>query len=417
MFVTAAGRDLRIDMLRGLCVLVMVVNHISGASPLYLLTGGDQFLTSAAEGFIIVSGFTAGMVYRRLVMRDGLVPAMLKALRRAFSLYLLTVGLTLFLVPLSEALGLQWATGLDLSRSLKFVVSVLTLHRSYTFVNILVLYTLLFLALPLALLLMEQGRARWVLGASWLLWLVYQVYPEPATFPWYVEGGLPFAFSGWQVLFFSTLMMGYYRDRLPKLTQPSLKRLHLLTGLLFVAVLAAFLLLRLPADKLPATISTVQALVLDTFFDKASIGPGRIVASVAVFGFLLLSLTRWWRPLSQKLQRFLLPFGQHALYAWTVHILVIVGVGLVLKAFHQGEDNAWLNTGLQLGAAALIWFLTARQFLAVTNQNRRYWYAVPAVLALLALLVLQLPSFDAPRAASAAPAPVRSPAALAQPEN
>ena len=39
----AQGRDLRLDVLRGFCVLAMIVNHISGGSPLHLLTGGERF--------------------------------------------------------------------------------------------------------------------------------------------------------------------------------------------------------------------------------------------------------------------------------------------------------------------------------------------------------------------------------------
>src|SRR5579859_2269688 len=51
-----AGRDLRIDLLRGLAVLAMVIDHIAGPSKLYLITGGNHFYTSAAEGFIFLSG-------------------------------------------------------------------------------------------------------------------------------------------------------------------------------------------------------------------------------------------------------------------------------------------------------------------------------------------------------------------------
>src|SRR4029079_315261 len=45
-------RDLRIDLLRGFCVFVMIVDHVGGESSwLYLVTGGNRFFVSAAEGF------------------------------------------------------------------------------------------------------------------------------------------------------------------------------------------------------------------------------------------------------------------------------------------------------------------------------------------------------------------------------
>ncbi len=42
-YVAEDGRDLRIDFLRGLAVLAMVVDHIAGPSKLYLLTAATTF--------------------------------------------------------------------------------------------------------------------------------------------------------------------------------------------------------------------------------------------------------------------------------------------------------------------------------------------------------------------------------------
>jgi OpgC protein len=54
---SAGSRDLRIDLLRGFCVFVMIVDHVGGESSwLYVLTGGNRFMVSAAEGFVLLSG-------------------------------------------------------------------------------------------------------------------------------------------------------------------------------------------------------------------------------------------------------------------------------------------------------------------------------------------------------------------------
>ena len=58
-YITASGRDLRIDLLRGYFVLAMIIDHVLGVSPLWLITGGNRFFTSAAEGFILTSGLMA----------------------------------------------------------------------------------------------------------------------------------------------------------------------------------------------------------------------------------------------------------------------------------------------------------------------------------------------------------------------
>src|ERR1700716_3724342 len=66
-YLAQRGRDLRIDFLRGYLVFAMVVDHVRGPSWLYAVTGGNRFFTSAAEGFIFISGLVAGMVYRRQI--------------------------------------------------------------------------------------------------------------------------------------------------------------------------------------------------------------------------------------------------------------------------------------------------------------------------------------------------------------
>jgi hypothetical protein len=69
---------MRLDLLRGFCVVVMVADHIGGEqSWLYVMTGGNRFFTSAAEGFVM----RYGMVRLRAVewkVRVSIVPTMLR---------------------------------------------------------------------------------------------------------------------------------------------------------------------------------------------------------------------------------------------------------------------------------------------------------------------------------------------------
>ena len=160
------SRDLRLDFLRGFAVLAMVVDHIGGPSWLYAITGGNKFYTSAAEGFIFISGLLIGVVYGRLVRRDGFVVGMRKALDRAVVLYLLTVGVTLPLLVLSELLDLPWATGVYFTDPLAVVIGVLTLHRTYYLIDVMVLYTLLLAVAPLAFYVLTQGQRAVLLAGS-----------------------------------------------------------------------------------------------------------------------------------------------------------------------------------------------------------------------------------------------------------
>src|SRR5215212_8343387 len=101
-FVAApVGRDPRLDALRGFCVFAMIVDHVGGSSWLYVLTGGNRGPVTAAEGFVFLSGLVLGMVSRRRVSRDGLGVAIRSALGRAWTLYGLTVALTLIFIGLT----------------------------------------------------------------------------------------------------------------------------------------------------------------------------------------------------------------------------------------------------------------------------------------------------------------------------
>src|SRR5260370_9114064 len=94
---TAAStrRDLRIDLLRGFCVLAMIADHLGGESWLYAITGGNHSFISAAEGFVFISGLVMGQAYESKIQRLGLKSAIAKALLRARTLYVITVVLTL----------------------------------------------------------------------------------------------------------------------------------------------------------------------------------------------------------------------------------------------------------------------------------------------------------------------------------
>jgi hypothetical protein len=168
-YIAPNGRDLRLDLLRGFLVAAMVINHLPGDSPLYLLTGGNRFFTSAAEGFLLISGLMAGLVYRRAIQRSGLAAGLLKVLRRAATLYALTVTATLLFTVFSEAAGLSWAMNVDLSNPMAFVVSVLTLHQTYYLTDVLVRHDLV-LAAPAAFILLERGKTWLLLAGSGLIY-------------------------------------------------------------------------------------------------------------------------------------------------------------------------------------------------------------------------------------------------------
>jgi enterochelin esterase-like enzyme len=416
------GRDLRIDLLRGFFVVAMIVDHVRGPSPLYLLTGGNRFYASAAEGFILTSGLVAGLVYHRMIERIGLGPTLLKVLQRAVTLYLVTIGLTLLILPVAEMLDLPFAQGIDASNPLRVIVSVLTLHQTYYLVDVMLLYTVLFLVSPLAFVLLDRGYTWGVLAASWLLWGLYQVYPELVSLPWPIIGNYLFNFSAWQVLFFTGLVIGYRQDRLPLLSRRAARSAMVLTGLGVLLLIGVYFVVDPPTDVMPPDLAIgsltfigARVWLQDYVFAKVDLRPGRLIASALVFTFMFFAVTVFWRRIQRALGWLLLPLGQHALYAYSAHVILVVAIAIVVAPLNLGYPGPqWLNALIQIAGVLLIWALVHWQLLTPTPRTKRYWYASPVALAIIALIALRLdPSPTHPGlqvAAVAAPAAdVRAP--------
>ena len=302
----------------------------AGRHPFILLTGGNRFYTSAAEGFIIASGLVTGLVYQRLMARYR--PRLLAeaAADPRPAIYLLTVGITLVFLPVSEVLGLPWAQGLSLSDPVHLVLSILTLHRTYYLVDVLVLYTLLFAVAPLAFVVLAGGRAWPVLLASWGLWGIWQIAGDSINVPWPIMGNYLFSFAAWQVLFFTALVIGYRHDRMPALGARASKVALLVFGALTLAMIVGFFVIDPPTSAMPGAVAIGSPIVRDVrlwlqnyIFSRADLRLGRIVVSAVSFTFLFLFVTHFWTPVRRLAGWLLLPFGRHALYAYTVNIFVV----------------------------------------------------------------------------------------------
>lgn len=387
------GRDLRIDLLRGFCVVAMIVDHIAGPSVLYAVTGGNRFYTSAAEGFIFISGLVMGLVYHRGVVRDGLGPTLLRAMERGVTLYLVTITLTFIFVPLSEALELPWAQGVDFGNPAAFVVSVLTLHRTYYLVDIPLLYAFLLIVAPAAMTMMSQGRTDVMLGASWLLWGAYQFFPEHADAPWLIAGNYLFYFSAWQVFFFTGLALGWHHETLTRRLANFPRRTALLLSSAGFAALVALYRVQGQLHRLwpddPDRVLGVQLLLTEVAFAKGDVRPGRIVASVVVFGFFYLLVTQAWGPIRRGLGWFLLPLGSSALYAYAAHVIIAVPVGFTLAQVTLPGPR-WSAAVVQIAVLLLIWQLIRWRVLFInpTRGWARYAWPTAATAACLVLLPL-----------------------------
>jgi hypothetical protein len=366
----ASRRDLRLDLLRGFCIFAMVVDHFGGDSWLYAITGGNRFYVSAAEGFIFISGFVMGQAYRTKRDRAGLTAAMVEALRRARTLYIATVLLTLIFSCLYLYTDIALWTGRDfglgIDSPLEIFVAAVTLHYTYHGTDILAMYTLLLLVAPLILLLLSVGEWYWVLGVSWLWWLIYQFFPEEASIPWYIRHGENFPIAAWQVLFVTGHVLGFYREALGERVR-QLRRLRVVTVALGVAVTLALISLALGSESgAQFGFFDIDPNVLNESFFKVPLRPWRLVAFLSVAIVAYTSATFLWVPLRRVVGWLMLPLGQAALYSYIVHfflILLVYNLAPSIALLPWGPSEALFTPILQIAVVMLLWVLVRRRVL------------------------------------------------------
>jgi hypothetical protein len=214
-------RDLRLDFFRGVALFSIFVDHIPN-NIMARFTLQSVALADAAEVFILISGYVAGMVYGRAFDRQGALTASARIYHRVWQLYVAHVFLfMLFMAAVAHAAAsLNAGLYADEFRAADFlkepdvaVIMALTLRFQPAFMDILPVYIVLLAALPVALI----GMRRWpmvALGLSFALWLAVQFDKDLnlAAYPglgqvWYFN---PFA---WQALFFLSAWLGWRSTR------------------------------------------------------------------------------------------------------------------------------------------------------------------------------------------------------------
>jgi hypothetical protein len=337
---SATSRDYRLDLLRGFLVLMMIVDHIGGDSLVTLFTGKNQFLVSAAEGFVFVSGALLGIVYGGRIRRLGLATGIRMVLRRAAVLYFATAALTLSFVALllftEVPIWMDRSSGLGVDSPFKALIGTLTMHYTYHGTDMLIIYVFMVAASPLAFYALAKGRWAYVLGFSWLIWAVYQIAPAQMVIPWTVENSI-FDVAVWQALFYTGLVIGFHRASLAKLSR------FLAKPAVLIALVASFIgmlelaMIHLTGNLAELGIPWLTPANFDVIFGKLRLGPGRVVAFFLLAALVWQVLTRFWGPLSLALGWLLLPLGQRALFAYGAHLFLI------------GPFNAWFGDALYGG--------------------------------------------------------------------
>lgn len=335
-------RRWEIDALRGLMLVLMMVTHLPSrlTSPL-----GQPFgFVSAAEGFVLLSAYMAGMVYGRIAWRKGVAEMRRAFWRRALKIYACQAATLLFLFTVIAFIGLRFdqpaATNLMayyLQQPLTALVYGLLLVYSPPLLDILPLYILFMLASPWVMVLAWRHGWMPVMGVSVALWLLAQfglsqwafgavsaVVPIPVP---YAETG-SFDTWGWQLLWMLGLWMGATRNDplAPAFVFPRWA-VYTALGLAMVCLVWRHGLGQIPFGSHTG---------LNLLFDKWSLGPMRVINL-----FALVVLTLHYGPrLAQSTprMRWLETLGTASLPVFCAHLVIVL---LVLGLLGADQERPW----------------------------------------------------------------------------
>lgn len=290
--VTAAprGRDLRLDMFRGIALVMIFINHVPGT--IYeSFTNRNFGFSDAAEAFVFMSGMAAGLAYSNGFRSGKLWLAIARVWARARQLYFVHLTITMLCLAIFSAAALWFGLPEVMQTNnikpiygqpLSTLVGIPLLTHQLGYLNILPLYTMLLLATPVFLLI--GLRRPWLmLALSVVLWVTAgQFRLNFPNFP--TSGGWFFNPFSWQILFVIGLLSGAAM----KAGERFIPYHPALFGLAAAFVVFVLLWVKVPplgeiGRSLLAMLSQAGAPFYITWFDKTFLTLPRLLHALALF--------------------------------------------------------------------------------------------------------------------------------------
>jgi len=390
-----------IDALRGLMLLLMTVTHLPTqfSSPL-----GQPFgFVSAAEGFVLLSAFMAGLVYSGRAVRGGADEVRSAFVLRAGKVYACQLVLMFFLFTLVALLGLL-ADEPAINNLLSFyrehplaaVLGAVLLLYAPPLLDILPMYVLFLLVSPVLLLhglrhgwhaVLAVSVALWF-GAQWGLgrWLfAHVIEPSGAGIPYAQTGA--FDMLAWQFLWVLGLWLGADQGAQARKAQAAggdtVASPLLAMPRWALVVAAAVVLVGLVWRHAIGQVPFPTRPDLEVLLSKWQLGPLRMINLFA----MMVLLIRYAEPLKRRLPRLrvLELLGAASLPVFCAH-LVLVLLALALMGGPGSQRPVPVDLALlagTLGALVVVAWLSAmvdREFARLKGRQaaRRNAVALPA---------------------------------------
>jgi hypothetical protein len=373
-YVIAGVRDLRIDFMRGIALVMMVVAHTEVMSVFNIFSWERFGLTTGAEGFVILSGFMLGMLNRARLQKVVLLTVSWGLYLRAWKIYRVNIIIIVSFILLAyiphinifevthftdRFSGESWSlypVTPQIKETWFNIILYLQIGPHQT--QILGLYIFLLLFSPLFLGMLQKGNVWWLLGASLLVYGLWQRWPLRLT-PSEFEFAFPLL--AWQFIFVLGMASGWYKAELISFARTPAGKV-VVVALVIVALILGFIAQNHTNPFMPPALlmHVIPPDSFNTFYHtwaaKNGLGPVRVLNDIALMVTVYLVLTYCWTPLNRLLGWFLIPLGQHSLYTFILHVYVV----LLVSQFITFDlwRHAWIeNTLVHAAALGILWLM------------------------------------------------------------
>ncbi len=316
------GRDLRLDLFRGLANWAIFLDHVPNNAVAWLTTRNYGF-SDAADIFVFISGYTAAFVYARRMSSQGMLAGTALLMRRVWQLYVAHVLLFVFYAAAIGYVAQRYGHShlldeFNVAGLIEQPVAALTQGLMLKFkplnLDVLPLYIVLMAGFPPLLIVMMRWPSA-ALAAS------ISVYLSARLFGWnfsaYPSGGWYFNPFAWQLLF----TLGAWaalggRARMEALAR---SRAVLAASVVFILFALAVTL----ADRLGTT-GFIPAALLEWFVpnDKTNLAPYRVLHFLALSVVVVRLVPADWSGLRSAVLRPVIVCGQRSLEVFCVGIFL-----------------------------------------------------------------------------------------------
>ena len=355
-----AGRDLRLDLFRGIGLWLIFLDHIP-FNVVSWITIRNYGFSDAAEMFVFISGYTAGFVYGPAMREGRSLAATGRLLKRAWQLYVTQVLLVVIFIAEISYIGGKFDNPLFAQEFNVFgflrqpdviLTQALILKFRPPGMDVLPLFIVLVLACPAMLWALLRRPGLTLLGAT-LLWVMARKldwnFPSFPVGQWFFN---PFA---WQLLFvFGAWCALGGAEKLGPLIRSPATRAAAAAYLVFAFLIVITWHVPQWGHFVPQWLSHVIYPI-----DKSNLHVLRLVHFLALAAITIRFVPRDWRPLRRPVLRPIILCGQHSLaifcfgtfLACAGHVILVelsnrIGVQLLVSA-----------AGIALMVAAA-WFMT-----------------------------------------------------------